>query len=60
LAAAGRPTDGFPHALVTMWAWVTEGRDEAERVITDRLAPLLKCDPAALRGRVCGARRDVR
>ena len=53
LAAAGRPGDGFPHALVTMWAWITEDREEAERVITDRLAPLLRCDPAALRGRVC-------
>jgi alkanesulfonate monooxygenase SsuD/methylene tetrahydromethanopterin reductase-like flavin-dependent oxidoreductase (luciferase family) len=53
LAAAGRPGEDFPHALVTMWAWVTEDRGEAERVITDRLAPLLKRDPAALRGRVC-------
>ena len=53
LAAAGRPADGFPHALVTMWAWITEDRAEAERVITGRLAPLLKRDPATLRGRVC-------
>jgi alkanesulfonate monooxygenase SsuD/methylene tetrahydromethanopterin reductase-like flavin-dependent oxidoreductase (luciferase family) len=53
LAAAGRPAGGFPHALVTMWAWVTEDRAEADRVITRRLAPLLKRDPAALRGRVC-------
>jgi alkanesulfonate monooxygenase SsuD/methylene tetrahydromethanopterin reductase-like flavin-dependent oxidoreductase (luciferase family) len=53
LAAAGRPTEGFPHALVTMWAWVTEDRAEADRVITHRLAPLLRRDPAALRGRVC-------
>jgi hypothetical protein len=50
LAAAGRPTGGFPHALVTMWAWITEDRAEADRVITDRLAPLLKRDPATLRG----------
>jgi alkanesulfonate monooxygenase SsuD/methylene tetrahydromethanopterin reductase-like flavin-dependent oxidoreductase (luciferase family) len=53
LAAAGRPNDGFPHALVTMWSWITEDRAEADRVLTDRLAPLLKRDPAALRGRVC-------
>jgi alkanesulfonate monooxygenase SsuD/methylene tetrahydromethanopterin reductase-like flavin-dependent oxidoreductase (luciferase family) len=53
LAAAGRPADGFPHALVTMWAWITEDRAEADRVITDRLAPLLKRDPETLRGRVC-------
>jgi hypothetical protein len=36
-----------------MWAWITEDRAEAERVITGRLAPLLKHDPATLRGRVC-------
>jgi hypothetical protein len=53
LAAAGRPPDGFPSALVTMWAWITEDRTEADRVITRRLAPLLGRDPAALRGRVC-------
>jgi len=49
LAAAG----GFPHALVTMWAWVTEDRAEADRVITRHLAPPLKRDPATLCGRVC-------
>jgi alkanesulfonate monooxygenase SsuD/methylene tetrahydromethanopterin reductase-like flavin-dependent oxidoreductase (luciferase family) len=53
LAAVGRPADGFPHALVTMWTWITEDRAEAEQVITGRLAPLLKHDPATLRGRVC-------
>jgi hypothetical protein len=36
-----------------MWTWITEDRAEAERVITARLAPLLKRDPATLRGRVC-------
>ena len=53
LAAAGRPAGGFPHALVTMWTWITEDRAEADRVLTGQLAPLLKRDPAALRGRVC-------
>jgi hypothetical protein len=53
LAAAGRSADGFPHALVTMWAWITEDRAEADRVITHRLAPLLKHDPATLHGLVC-------
>ena len=51
--AAGRPAGGFPHALVTMWSWVTEDRAEADRVITRHLAPLLKRDPATLCGRVC-------
>ena len=53
LAAAGRPADGFPNALVTMWTWITEDRTEADRVMTHRLAPLLRRDPAELRGRVC-------
>ena len=53
LAAADRPAGRFPHALVTMWAWITEDRAEADQVLTGRLAPLLKRDPAALRGRVC-------
>ena len=44
---ADGPTGGFPHALVTMWAWITEDRAEADRVFTDRLAPLLKGDPVS-------------
>jgi hypothetical protein len=36
-----------------MWAWITEDLAEADEVITHRLAPLLKRDPATLRGKVC-------
>jgi hypothetical protein len=36
-----------------MWTWITEDRAEADQVITHRLAPLLRRDPATLRGRVC-------
>jgi hypothetical protein len=53
LAAAGRPAGGFPRALVTMRAWATEDRAGADRVITHRLAPRLRRDPATLRGWVC-------
>ncbi|MGH2819754.1 MAG: LLM class flavin-dependent oxidoreductase, partial [Actinomycetota bacterium] len=53
LEAQGKPTADFPNALVTMWTWVTERRREAERVLTDVLAPLLTRDPAELRGQVC-------
>lgn len=53
LAAQGRPSDRFPHALVTMWTWITEDRRAADRLIDERLAPLLKRDPGTLRGRVC-------
>ena len=53
LQAQGRPAEEFPHALVTMWTWITEDRREADEIIEDRLAPLLNKDPATLRGRVC-------
>jgi len=43
----------FPHALVTMWTWITESRAEADRVVEELLAPLLRRDHAALLGRVC-------
>jgi alkanesulfonate monooxygenase SsuD/methylene tetrahydromethanopterin reductase-like flavin-dependent oxidoreductase (luciferase family) len=53
LQEQGRRPDTFPHALVTMWTWVTEDQHEAERIIEGRLAPLLHQDPAVLRGRIC-------
>jgi alkanesulfonate monooxygenase SsuD/methylene tetrahydromethanopterin reductase-like flavin-dependent oxidoreductase (luciferase family) len=53
LERAGRPASGFPNALVTMWAWVTDDRSDAERVLTEILAPMLNRDPDHLRGRVC-------
>jgi alkanesulfonate monooxygenase SsuD/methylene tetrahydromethanopterin reductase-like flavin-dependent oxidoreductase (luciferase family) len=53
LEARGRPSDDFPNALVTMWTWVTERAAEADRVLTEILAPLLKRDPEELRGQVC-------
>ena len=49
----GRSPGEFPNALVTMWAWVTEQRPEAERVLLDILSPLVRRDPAELRARVC-------
>jgi alkanesulfonate monooxygenase SsuD/methylene tetrahydromethanopterin reductase-like flavin-dependent oxidoreductase (luciferase family) len=53
LEARGRPAEDFPNALVTMWTWVTEDRREAERALGEVLAPLLRRDPAELRGQVC-------
>jgi hypothetical protein len=53
LERQGRIADGFPNALATMWTWVTDDRAEAERVLNEILAPLLKRDPELLRGRVC-------
>jgi alkanesulfonate monooxygenase SsuD/methylene tetrahydromethanopterin reductase-like flavin-dependent oxidoreductase (luciferase family) len=43
----------FPHALVTMWTWVTESRSEAERVLSEIVAKVVHRDPEELRGRIC-------
>ena len=43
----------FPNALVTMWAWITDKRSDAERVLAEVVGPLVKKDPAELRGRIC-------
>src|SRR4051812_14990834 len=53
LRAQGRDPGGFPNALVTMWTWITEDAADADRVLRDVLAPLLKRDPEALRDQVC-------
>ena len=53
LVERGRDAEGFPNALVTMWTWVTEDRAEAERVLGDVLAPLLRRDPDDLRDHLC-------
>jgi alkanesulfonate monooxygenase SsuD/methylene tetrahydromethanopterin reductase-like flavin-dependent oxidoreductase (luciferase family) len=49
----GRPGDDFPNALVTMWAFVTDKRAEAEQVLSETLGPLVNRDAAELRSRVC-------
>jgi alkanesulfonate monooxygenase SsuD/methylene tetrahydromethanopterin reductase-like flavin-dependent oxidoreductase (luciferase family) len=53
LQKQGRAGDDFPHALVTMWTFVTEKQAEAERALSEILGPLVKRDAAELRGRVC-------
>jgi alkanesulfonate monooxygenase SsuD/methylene tetrahydromethanopterin reductase-like flavin-dependent oxidoreductase (luciferase family) len=53
LRARGRDADRFPNALVTMWTWITEDARDAERVLRDVLAPLLKRDPDVLRDQLC-------
>ena len=51
--ARERLADGFPNALSTMWTWVTEDPAEADRVLGEVLAPLLRRDPEELRSQVC-------
>jgi alkanesulfonate monooxygenase SsuD/methylene tetrahydromethanopterin reductase-like flavin-dependent oxidoreductase (luciferase family) len=53
LEGRGRPADGFPNALATMWTWVADDGAEADRVLSEVLAPLLRRDPAELRTQVC-------
>lgn len=53
LAARGRAADGFPCALATMWTWVAKDRAEADRVLADVLAPVLRRAPDELRAQVC-------
>ena len=48
-----RPPGDFPHALVTMWAWITGKHSDAERVLSEVVGPLTGKDPAELRGRIC-------
>ncbi len=52
-AARDALPDGFPNALVTMWSWITEDARDAERVLRDVLAPLLRRDPDDLREQLC-------
>ena len=49
----GAAPDGFPNALATMWTWVTESRAEADRMLNDVLAPVLRRDAEELRAQVC-------
>jgi alkanesulfonate monooxygenase SsuD/methylene tetrahydromethanopterin reductase-like flavin-dependent oxidoreductase (luciferase family) len=49
----GRDADGFPNALATMWTWVSKDRAEADRVLADVLAPVLRRDPDELGMQVC-------
>jgi alkanesulfonate monooxygenase SsuD/methylene tetrahydromethanopterin reductase-like flavin-dependent oxidoreductase (luciferase family) len=53
LERQAKPTSDFPNALVTMWVWITDKRSDAERVLSEVVGPLVKKDPAELRGRIC-------
>jgi len=49
LAAAGRVPGRFPNAIATMWLYVSEARQDAERMLRDVLAPMLGRPVEALR-----------
>lgn len=42
-----------PATLVTMWTWVTESAAEADRVLSQIIAPMVGRSPEQLRGRLC-------
>jgi hypothetical protein len=46
LERQAKPTGDFPHALATMWVWITDKRLDAERVLSEVVGPLVKKDPA--------------
>lgn len=53
LEKQGRPSEGFPNSLATMWIWVTDEAADRDRALRDVLAPLLRRDPDELAGQVC-------
>jgi alkanesulfonate monooxygenase SsuD/methylene tetrahydromethanopterin reductase-like flavin-dependent oxidoreductase (luciferase family) len=53
LHAVGKDPDRFRNALATMWTWITEDAHDADRVLREVLAPLLRRDPEALRDQLC-------
>ena len=53
LHAHGKEPDRFHNALATMWTWITDDARDADRVLREVLAPLLRRDPEGLRDQVC-------
>jgi alkanesulfonate monooxygenase SsuD/methylene tetrahydromethanopterin reductase-like flavin-dependent oxidoreductase (luciferase family) len=52
LADDGKATDAFPNALATMWCYITDDRDEAERVLKERVVPTVHRPEETLRERL--------
>ncbi len=49
LAKAGKDPSSFPNAIATMWLYITEDEIDAERMLTEVLAPALNRPVAELR-----------
>ena len=52
LTGRGRDAATFPNTLATMWFHITDDREEAERVVRDRLVPAIHRPEAVLRERL--------
>ena len=48
----GKAADTFPNALATMWCFITDDRDEAERVLEERVVPTVHRPQETLRERL--------
>jgi alkanesulfonate monooxygenase SsuD/methylene tetrahydromethanopterin reductase-like flavin-dependent oxidoreductase (luciferase family) len=53
LDARGRDPDRFPNALATMWTWISEDARDADRMLREVLAPMLRRDPDSLSDQLC-------
>ena len=52
LARYGKDPATFPNALATMWFYITEDRDEADRVMRERVIPTIHRPEEVLRERL--------
>jgi alkanesulfonate monooxygenase SsuD/methylene tetrahydromethanopterin reductase-like flavin-dependent oxidoreductase (luciferase family) len=52
LAEYGKDGSTFPNALATMWCYITDDRDEAERILRERVVPTVHRPEDALRERL--------
>jgi len=52
LVAAGKRPDAFPNALATMWCYITDEHDDAERVLHERVIPTVHRPEEMLRERL--------
>ena len=53
LGERGRNPQRFPNGLSTMWTWVCGDRGDADRMLAEVLAPVLRRDPEELGAQVC-------
>ena len=52
LADHGKTPDTFPNALATMWCYITEDSDEADRILKERVVPTVHRPEDMLRERL--------
>jgi hypothetical protein len=52
LRGYGKSADTFPNALATMWCYITDDRDEADRVLKKRVVPTVHRPEETLRERL--------